>query len=157
VIRKLSYNSIAATCAVLMAVSAGVALAEQPVAESDRPSEVVEKVIVRSIEETVPAASGLMVVRDAETGKLRAPTAEEWQVLATSFDPLNRSDAGLVERHYPDGHVSVVLDGRFQSMTLLRRDAATGEIDPTCTDNAETAGLLLTGAIEADPDRGGEQ
>lgn len=155
--RKLSYDSIAVTCAVLMTVSAGAALAEQAVAGSEQPSEVVEKVIIRSIEETVPAASGLTVVRDAETGKLRAPTAEEWQVLATSFDPLNRSDAGLVERHYPDGHVSVVLDGRFQSMTLLRRDAVTGEIDPTCTDNAQTASLLLTGAIEADLDREGEQ
>lgn len=156
-IRKLSYNSIAATCAVLMAVSAGTALAGQPVAESDRPSEVVEKVIVRSIEETAPAASGLVVVRDAETGELRAPTAEEWQALATSFDPLNRSDAGLVERHYPDGRVSVLLEGRFQSMTLFRRDAATGEIDPICTNNPATAGLLLAGANEADPDQGGEQ
>lgn len=156
-IRKLSFTSTAATCAVLIAVSAGAALAEQPVAKSDQPSEVVEQVIVRSIEETAPAASGLMVVRDAQTGKLRAPTAEEWQVLATSFDPLNRSDAGLVERHYPDGRVSVLLEGRFQSMTLLRRDAATGEIDQTCTSDGETAGLLLTGASEAGQDRGGEQ
>lgn len=156
-IRKLSYKPIAAVCAVLMAVSAGAAVAEQPVAQSDQPSEVIEKVIVRSIEETGPAASGLTIIRDAETGKLRAPTAEEWQVLAANFDPLNRSDAGLVERHYPDGRVSVLLEGRFQSMTLLRRDAATGEIDPVCTHNPETAGLLLTGANETDADRGGEQ
>ena len=158
-IRKSKRESIVITCAVLMAFCAGAVSAGETAIEKDASKEVMEKVIVRNIESPAPAASGLMVVRDAETGELRAPTAAEWENMAASFDPLNRSDAGLVERHYPDGRVSVVLQGRVQSMALIHRDAVTGENEPSCTHSLEAAGQALAGVAETDTDsaQGGER
>ncbi len=141
---KLFNAAAGATGVALMALSAGAAPADEAAKKGSQPAGIVENEVEQRVE--APGPSGLTIVRDAETGKLRAPTAEEWQSLASSFDPLNRSDAGLVKRHHPDGHVSVVLQGRFQSTTLVHREPATGVIDPTCTHDAETAGKILTGA-----------
>ncbi|MEM8993666.1 MAG: hypothetical protein AAGF23_02615 [Acidobacteriota bacterium] len=93
-------------------------------------------VVLRRIPGEAPDMSGLVAVRDAETGELRAPTPEEMQGLQSTVDPLMRSDAGLVERHYPDGTIGVRLEGRFQSMAVVHRDAETGEVTPTCSHSA---------------------
>ncbi len=140
---KLFKPAIGATAVALMALSAGAATADESAEEGKQPA-IVENEVEQKVE--APGPSGLTIVRDAETGKLRAPTAEEWRSMASTFDPLNRSDAGLVERHHPDGRVSVVLQGRFQSMTVVRREPTTGKIDPVCTHDAETAGQILNGA-----------
>lgn len=73
--------------------------------------------------DSFPAASRLVMVRDAETGELRAPTAEEAAAMELGLDPLSHSDAGLTPIFRDHGGVSVVLDGRFQSTSVLQRDA----------------------------------
>ncbi|MEM6795611.1 MAG: hypothetical protein AAF725_16650, partial [Acidobacteriota bacterium] len=69
----------------------------------------------------------------------RAPTDEEWARLASTVDPLNRSDAGLVETHYADGTVGVALDGRFQSMMLAKKSDDHEHVEGLCTHDAHTA------------------
>ena len=141
---KLFNAAVSAAGVALMALSAGTAPADENAQTVQQPAKIVENEVEQEVE--APGPSGLAVVRDAETGRLRAPTAEEWQSIGSSLDPLNRSDAGLVKRHHPDGRVSVVLQGRFQSTTLVRREPTTGAIAPTCTHDAETAALILNGA-----------
>ncbi|MCG8459503.1 MAG: hypothetical protein MI919_24760 [Holophagales bacterium] len=122
----------------------------QTEAEAGTAAEAAEsKVVVRRIDGEVPSMRGLVAVRDAETGELRAPNAEEWQRLSASIDPLSRSDAGLVEIHHPDGTVVVRLDGRFHNATVGHRHPETGEVDFTCTHHAQTATDLLTGEAPA--------
>lgn len=93
--------------------------------------------------EAAAAPQGMIAVRDAETGELRAPTAGEWSELSASFDPLNRSADGLEEIHYADGTVGVRLQGRFQTMSTVQ-GADDGSLHAGCTHSAETLGRLLS-------------
>jgi hypothetical protein len=102
--------------------------------------------IVRRIPGEAPSLRSLVQVRDAETGEMRAPTEAEWAKLASTLEPLNRSAAGLVETYYPDGTVGVALDGRFQSMSVVHRDAASGQLEPHCNHDAHTITQWVTGA-----------
>lgn len=110
-------------------------------APAARPGKVVK--VVR-IGQEAPAMRDLVMVRDAETGEMRAPTAAEWSKLAVSVDPLFRSDIGLEEMHFEDGTVGVRLGDRYQSMMLTQR-SADGQLTPTCTHDAQTAVDVLEG------------
>lgn len=108
-----------------------------------RPGQVV-KVVKIGEAAAAPAMRDMVVVRDAETGQLRAPNAAEWARMSESVDPLYRTDIGLEELHYEDGTVGVRLGDRYQSMMLTRR-SADGKLAPTCTHDAQTATDVLTG------------
>jgi hypothetical protein len=95
-----------------------------------------------------PTMQQLVVVRDAETGKMRQPTAAEWEKMKASIDPLYRSDAGLEEIYYEDGSVGMVLGDRYMSMMLVQR-GADGKLAPTCTHDAQAATDILTGTSVA--------
>jgi hypothetical protein len=96
--------------------------------------------------------SGLVVVRDAETGELRPPTAAEMARIA-GFRAINESSAGLVEESLADGGVKVNLEGRFESF-LTVHVTPDGKRVYACNDDPLHAAEALTGhdLAEAKPD-----
>ncbi|HET9250707.1 MAG TPA: hypothetical protein VFP58_01150 [Candidatus Eisenbacteria bacterium] len=74
-----------------------------------------------------PAAAGMVVGLDPETGMWGAPTHEQLRELAeirsrTEGDAHRVAKPGgwLPEVRHPDGHVSVDLNGQFQEFTTVR-------------------------------------
>lgn len=68
-----------------------------------------------------PAAAGMVIALDPETGEYGMPTPEEMRALSLDrLEQLNRSQEGLVEVHHPDGSVSIDLQGRFQEYAFVR-------------------------------------
>lgn len=96
--------------------------------------------------------SGMVVVRDAETGELRPPTAAELARIA-GFRAINESSAGLVEESLVDGGVKVNLEGRFESF-LTVHVTPDGKKVYACNDDHLHAAEALTGhdLAEAKPD-----
>ena len=119
------------------------ATASAATAPDARPGKVV-KVVKIGETTAAPAMRDMVVVRDAETGQLRAPNAAEWSRMAESVDPLYRTDIGLEELYYEDGTVGVRLGDRYQTMMLTRRSAG-GSLAPACTHSAQVAVDVLTG------------
>lgn len=116
-------------------------VAAAPASAGARPGQVVKVV---KIGQEAPAMRDLVVVRDAQTGQLRAPNAAEWSKISVSLDPLYRTDIGLEETYYEDGTVGVRLGDRYQTMMLARR-SADGQLAPSCTHDAQRAADVLTG------------
>jgi hypothetical protein len=68
-----------------------------------------------------PASAGMVVGIDPLTGRIGMPTPEQLAELAAlSPQALRTSGEGLVEVHYPDGSVSIDLEGRFQEYAVAR-------------------------------------
>lgn len=77
----------------------------------------------------------LQVSIDPATGRLRPPTAAEAQALLAQMQLLLADDgAGLTETVWPDGTVSVDLEGRFQSVALATLDPESGVVTHCVTD-----------------------
>jgi hypothetical protein len=57
----------------------------------------------------------------------------------------NQATEGLVQERHEDGTVSVDLQGRFQNVTLARRNDD-GTVSAACVDTPEAAGAFLGGA-----------
>lgn len=92
-------------------------------------------------------AAAMRVAIDPETGALViAPISADKALSPTVANMLSRSSEGLVEVHHPDGHVSVDLQGRFQSVSLARLNAA-GEVEATCVENAEQGENFLENGL----------
>jgi hypothetical protein len=152
------------TLGLLAAAAAALPLWAAPAAESATPatptaataattSEVpagrkIVKIVKIAESAPAPTMQQLVVVRDAETGKMRQPTAAEWEKMKASIDPLFRSDAGLEEIYYEDGSVGMILGDRYMSMMLVQR-GADGKLAPTCTHDAQAATDILTGTSVA--------
>lgn len=85
-----------------------------------------------------PAQQGLTVVRDAETGELRAPTALETQALQPP------AAAATARRQQPtmvtgaDGRQSVYL-GSSQHVYAIVKRGADGKLDHQCVEGADAA------------------
>jgi len=94
-----------------------------------------------------PAAAGMVIGIDPETGKLGMPTREQLQELSDLERlRINHSSAGLIEVHHPDGSVSVDLQGRFQEFATVRT-GPDGEFIFQCVDGAEGAERALKGPL----------
>lgn len=88
-------------------------------------------------------AAGLMVAIDRDTGQTRALTAAEAQKLADGLkDLVSQSTDGLVQVRRADGTVSIDLQGRFQNVTLARRES-NGTIVQACVDTPENAAAFF--------------
>lgn len=88
-------------------------------------------------QEATATLDGLVVVRDPETGALRAPTAAEAAALRLGMDPLAESDAGLTPTYRADGGMSLVLGDRFLVTSVVHRNAA-GALDRhSCADDPQ--------------------
>ena len=74
-----------------------------------------------------------------QTGEIKPLSPEEAQKLADSLKHmLNKSTEGLVEERHADGSVSVDLQGRFQHVTVARKNQD-GSVSQSCVDNPRAA------------------
>ena len=74
-----------------------------------------------------------------QTGQVKPLSPEEAQKLADSLKHLlNKSTEGLVEERHADGSVSVDLQGRFEHVTVARKNQD-GTISQSCVDNPRAA------------------
>jgi hypothetical protein len=92
---------------------------------------------------------GQVVEVNNQTGEFRPLTAEEQQQMADGIKNLvNQSDEGLKQVQRPDGSVSMNLEGRFQNVSVARKEAD-GSISQSCVNSPETAGAFFG----IDPDK----
>src|SRR3954469_11390806 len=81
----------------------------------------------------VESASALTVVRDADTGKLRAPTAQELQELqsAAKAKAMRVAPAPTLQKYHPNGARGTRLTDEFMSSSVAVRNA-NGGVDMQC-------------------------
>ncbi|MEO8459167.1 MAG: hypothetical protein ABI451_01450 [Dokdonella sp.] len=95
-------------------------------------------------ESSAVGESGMVVVRDPTTGKLRAPEPAEARAMAAKLAPLfNMSTDGLKEEKLPNGGFKKDLKGRFQSAAVAKRNSD-GSTSWECAENADQAAKFLT-------------
>lgn len=153
----LSLSTVAMAAAMLPLWAAPAAESATPAAAAPAATAVApERKIVKivKIQGEAPSKQGLVAVRDAETGQLRAPNAAEMAKLSENLDPLFRSDVGLETVYWDDGTITVRLEDRYQSMVLTHKGAS-GKLEPTCTHDAQKAAdvILATPAPETRNDQ----
>lgn len=95
----------------------------------------------------VRVVQAMRVVRDAETGELRAPTAQEISRFQRSDAGLDRSSEGLEQVERAGTTVTVDLKGRFLNASVVTIDAA-GVVHGSCVDAPQQAETVLTGDAE---------
>jgi hypothetical protein len=84
----------------------------------------------------VLASSSATIVRAQTAGSL---TPEEARKLTEGIKPMvNQSTEGLVEVKHPDGSVSMDLQGRFQNVSVARKEAD-GTVTQSCVNNIAAA------------------
>ena len=106
--------------------------------------------------EFAPGEAGLRAAIDPETGELALGSDAmrlqgEKAVDAQLRESLSRSDEGLVEVRYPEGHYGVHLEGRFMS-TSLARVGDDGQVETMCTHDADEAASFLGCDAHAKPE-----
>jgi glucose/arabinose dehydrogenase len=84
-------------------------------------------------------AAGQTVAIDRQTGQIRPLTPEEARRLAEGIKQLvNQSSEGLVEVRHANGGVEMNLQGRFQNVSLARKEAD-GTVTQACVNDLESA------------------
>lgn len=97
--------------------------------------------------QTGASGQGVVVVRDAETGQVRAPTAAEMRSLQAPPTAAARSSAARVQSGIvagPGGRRSVQLDERHMVYSVLTRDAG-GKHGEQCVKGPDAAQQALSG------------
>lgn len=89
------------------------------------------------------ARSSSLALRSTQTGQtqsqIRPLTQEEAQRLGEGLKNLvNQDTEGLKQVRHADGSVSIDLEGRFQSVTVARRNED-GKVVQSCVDNRQAA------------------
>ncbi|MET0648323.1 MAG: hypothetical protein ABW208_17055 [Pyrinomonadaceae bacterium] len=92
---------------------------------------------------------GKKVRVNAQTLQQGPLTQEQSRQLAAQLEG-NKATAGLVEEKHEDGTVTVDLQGRFQNVTLAKRNDD-GTVSAACVDTPEAAGAFLRGEATAAP------
>ena len=87
---------------------------------------------------------GKRVRVNAQTLQQGPLTQAESQRLAEQLEG-NQTSEGLVQEKHGDGTVAVDLQGRFQNVTLAKRNDD-GTVSAACVDTPEAAGAFLRGA-----------
>lgn len=86
---------------------------------------------------------GQTVQIDPQTGQIKPLTREEAQRLAHGLmEMANQSTEGLKQVRQADGTVSLDLEGRFQNVTLARRETD-GNVTQSCIDNPQAGAKFL--------------
>jgi hypothetical protein len=86
---------------------------------------------------------GQVVEVNNQTGEFRPLTPEEQQQIANGMkNMLSQSDEGLKQVQRPDGSVSMNLEGRFQNVSVARKEAD-GTVSQSCVNSPETAGAFF--------------
>ncbi len=87
------------------------------------------------------AAEGATVVRDAETGQLRAPTAAEAAALRAAAKPAAGARVAaepVVQRKLPNGAVMAVVPESLMQFSVVQRNAD-GSLSRSCIQGADEA------------------
>ena len=84
--------------------------------------------------EDLPGASGLRVLLDPETGRMRSRPLDPEAADASraARDRLNTYGADLIQERLPEGGFKVDLRGRFQSSVVATIDPRTLEVTVDC-------------------------
>lgn len=145
----MRWNRVPLTCVAIAFAASSAALATGAETKQDTPAAAAvspaAEPVVRKIPGTAQSMQGLVVVRDAETGEMRSPNAEEWAKLAPHVEPANRFAEGLEETYYADGTVGVRLGDSFHSFSMVQK-GSNGHTHPACTTSAQAIVDLVTGA-----------
>lgn len=88
------------------------------------------------------AARGLTVVRDAETGRLRAPTPDEMRALQRKSPSVLAAPPQPTMITGPDGRRHVQLGERGLVYSVVRR-GPDGKLDQQCVHGLDAAGRVL--------------
>ena len=141
--RARAYRAGLFACALLVA---GVATAAATYASRNaaRPGAGRAAAAVQPADPYVTVEVGGRRVRvNAQTLQQGPLTQEESRQLAEQLEGNKETD-GLVEEKHDDGAVSVDLQGRFQNVTLAKRNDD-GTVSAACVDTPEAAGAFLSG------------
>lgn len=97
---------------------------------------------------SAPGTAAMRAYLNPETGKIDVGVAHAPQAAAQAFDPatqnaLRRDATGLVEVHHPNGAVTVNLQGRYQSVAVLRLSRDGKKV--VCTDDPKDAYRAVQG------------
>ena len=90
---------------------------------------------------------GRKVRVNAQTLQQGPLTPEQSQEIADQLEG-NKATEGLVEEKHEDGTVTVDLQGRFQNVTLAKRNED-GTVTAACVDTPEAAGAFLRSETSA--------
>jgi len=85
--------------------------------------------------------NGLIAVRDAQTGELRAPTAEERKTIDAAMSAGRKAEISIPEDVAGDGSVSVVIGTLFMNYSVVIR-AKDGSQRLLCLDELRDLGSL---------------
>lgn len=107
-------------------------------------------VAVTPADQTAPGSAALKAYLNPETGEIevRASTSADVSIDPETQNALRRDDDGLVKIRHADGSVSMDLQGRYQSVSVVRVNAD-GTTTITCTDDAKAAEQALNGPVAA--------
>jgi len=94
---------------------------------------------------TTAEANAQIVVRDAETGKLRAPTPEEARALTSKTDGLRRSPLAPLPKAHANGARGMRLNDESASYSVMVRQPD-GRLLEQCFDSREAADAAVKAA-----------
>ncbi|WP_342118411.1 post-PEP-CTERM-1 domain-containing protein [Pseudoduganella sp. OTU4001] len=100
-----------------------------------------------------PVAQQLTVVRDAETGKLRAPTAEEQAAIQNPKQAQRMRQAApqpLIQKFHKSGAQGVRLNSEYGSMAVAVR-GEDGKLNKLCFDRHDVAEATVQGHTHIAP------
>ena len=130
----------------LAALCAAAGASAQSPAQSPTPEQ------VHSHSHAAPAtAQDLSVVRDADTGRLRAPTPAELRALQAKAPPGIQPPARPAMTTGPDGRRQVRLGERGLVYSVVKR-GADGKLDQHCAQGEDAATRALAGPATAGSD-----
>jgi len=108
------HTSWGIAAALLAFSAAGVAVAQTATATESQPTLKVQKT-----QAAVPAGAGQQAALDPAAGTAGEPTPEQIQSIETAMaEMLSRSSEGLQVVEWPDGTLTMDLQGRFQEMIV---------------------------------------
>ena len=112
----------------------------------------VETAAVESTDQPAPGSAALKAYLNPETGEIEvgASAGAEANLDPDTQNALRRDDEGLVKVRHADGSVSMDLQGRFQSVSIVQINDD-GTATTTCTDNAEAVEKALSGQLVGPP------
>ena len=131
-----------ATAAAVIAIAAVTVISRQHAVRSvEGPTPATESTAKTTAGRTYVTrrVAGQNIQVDTQTGDIKPLTPQEAQQLANGLAPmLDNSTDGLVQVHHSDGSVSMDLQGRFQSVAVIKANTD-GTIEQGCVDNPRAA------------------
>ncbi|HEX8337213.1 MAG TPA: hypothetical protein VF621_10825 [Pyrinomonadaceae bacterium] len=135
--RKRVFRAAVFACALLVAGVATYASRNAAPAKAEPAAQAADPYVTVEV-------GGRRVRVNAQTLQQGPLTQDEARGLAEQLEG-NQTSEGLVQEKHGDGTVAVDLQGRFQNVTLAKRNDD-GTVSAACVDTPEAAGAFLRGA-----------